>query len=110
MRKIKLTGSDEKHRRLMNESNSRLIPFPDGLTRLLTLRNWEWEVVDRLTKNKGWSARELPNAAFDHANEFCSDEAYFEEQLRRSFAAMVRVNMSYCMDLETPAANNKFLN
>jgi hypothetical protein len=106
--KITLTGADEAHFQSVVGLSSRVVRFPDGLGRHITLRNWEWEVVDRLSEQKGWAETALPELAFLHAKEFCADASLFENQLRRSFSSMIRVNMSYCMDCDRPPSNSEF--
>src|SRR5690242_12840778 len=45
--KITMTGADEADYRHITGMQSRTITFPDGLSRHITLTNWEWEVYDR---------------------------------------------------------------
>jgi hypothetical protein len=46
--RITMVGGDSAHRRAVTGLQSRLISFPDGFTRHITLTNWEWDVFDRV--------------------------------------------------------------
>jgi hypothetical protein len=61
MKRLVLTGGDEESYRATTRLSSRLIAFPDGLTRHITLRDWEWNVYDWLYaefRSVGWPAPE----------------------------------------------------
>jgi hypothetical protein len=105
--KITLIGGDGAHYQAISGIRSRLIRFPDGITRHITLRNWQWEVADRVQRKNGWFGVGLAALAFEHASELCSDPAFFDSQLRRSLASFLRVNMTRCMDYHDPFANDE---
>jgi hypothetical protein len=107
--KITLTGADGAHYRVITGFSSRLIRFPDGITRHITLRNWEWEVADRVQRKNGWYDVGLPALAFEHAVDLCDDPALFDHQLRRSIASLLRVNMLRSMDYQYSVANDQYL-
>lgn len=92
-----MTGADEAHYFSISQMQSRLVMFPDHQPRHFTLKSWHWEVLDRLHKDKGWPQDQIPALAFQHAQEFCSDPALFEDQLRRSFLMFIEENMAYVM-------------
>jgi hypothetical protein len=107
-RKTGMTGIDSYEATMT--SSSRLLDFPDGLSRHITLNNWQWQVFDR--KHEELDEVYMPRLAYQHAFRFwfcatfngaasgegAGDRARFEHQLRRSLAAMIRVNMAACMD------------
>jgi hypothetical protein len=104
-----MTGGDEAHYLSVSQECARLVAFPDGISRHITLKKWHWEVVDRLQKDKSWPQDELPSLAFQHALEFCDDLANFEWQLRRSFLMFVEENMAFVMVPDDwSVANQKF--
>ena len=100
--KITLTGVDRAHYLNATGLSSRVVRFPDGITRHITLTNWEWEVVDWHSVVQGWPQNALPELAFQHAAEFCKEPSLFEEQIRRSFAAIIREGMRHRMGLDDP--------
>ena len=100
--RITLTGIDSAHFLNATGLSSRLICFPDGINRHVTLTNWEWEVVDWHTVVEGRPQDALPELAYQHATEFCKDPSQFEEQIRRSFSAIIREGMRHRLGLEDP--------
>lgn len=82
--KITITGADEAHYLSASKETSRLIRFPDGISRHITLSNWHWEVLDRLHK-KGWAEHDLPKLAYENALEGITYPDDFEKQIRLNF-------------------------
>ena len=104
-----MTGADEAHYLSVSKESSRLIAFPDGISRHLTLKNWHWEVLDKLHTDKGWPKDEIPMLAFEHALEGVTHPTDFEKQLRLSFLMFIEENMAYVMSPDDwSAANERF--
>jgi len=101
--RITLTGVDKAHYLNATGLSSRVVQFPDGMARHITLTNWEWEVVDWHTVVEGWATNALPELAFQHATEFCNDSSLFEEQIRRSFSSIIREGMRHRLGFDDPA-------
>lgn len=97
--KITLTGADEAHYLSASKETSRLIRFPDGISRHITLTNWHWEVLDRVHKN-GWARHEIPKLVYEHATEFATNSIDFEEQIRDSFKRILKAAMPDVMTEE----------
>jgi hypothetical protein len=104
--RIKTTGIDEAHYLAVTATRARVFPFPDGLTRHITLKNWQWEVLDRLQRDHGYPPDGISDAALKLAAEFCENPALFEAEVRKGFAGMLRINMAECMGYGTPPAND----
>jgi hypothetical protein len=56
--KITMTGADEAHYRDATASQTRVIAFPDGVTRHITLTTRQWQVFDALPEH-GWPRSSL---------------------------------------------------
>src|SRR5437868_6147367 len=91
-KKITLTGADEANYLKNSKKNSRLLPFPDGISRHITLSNWHWEVLDRLY-DKGWTIDEIPSLAYEHALKFITTPNEFENEIRDSFKRILKAAM-----------------
>lgn len=112
MTRIEMTGADEAHYRSAMERQSRAIVFPDGLSRHVTLTNWQWEAFDRAQEQVGstW----LVTAIYRHALRRWLKESFrdaadsvdagaraadthgparFERRLRHSLHRMIHVAM-----------------
>jgi hypothetical protein len=89
---ITIKGADEAHYLAATALTSRLVMFPDGIARHITLQNRQWEIADRLQKERGWPEDGLPGLAFDQAKKFCTDPARFEDELRDSFELFIRLS------------------
>ena len=50
--KIDLQGADSEHYRTIKRRTTRAIPFPDGVTRLITMERGDWEAYD--TVRQAW--------------------------------------------------------
>lgn len=116
-----MTGADEAAYQSMVGLSSRVMTFPDGLARHITLSNREWNVVDWLEHEAGWLPQDLPELCFSHALTFWFNETFnraahaapaderrqFEEQLIRSLRSHIRVSMARASGLED-ATNDEF--
>ena len=100
--RITLTGADKAHYLNATGLSSRVVRFPDGITRHVTLTNWEWEVVDWHTDVEGWPRSALPELAYQHATEFCKDPSLFEDQIRRSFSFIIREGIRHRLGFDDP--------
>lgn len=102
--------------------DARLLVFPDGITRHITLSAWEWQVFDAIPHRDL-----LPAGAYQHALTFWLLDAFnfasaqrdrrnggaaggaiperrgFEARLRRSLARMIAANMRSVAGGEPPA-------
>ena len=107
-KKITMIGADKAHFLCVSKESSRLLDFPDGISRHITLKSWCWEVLDRLHNDKGWSKSEIPNLAFEHAIEGVIHPEDFEKQLRFSFKLFIEINMAYVMLPNESTANERF--
>jgi hypothetical protein len=97
-KKITMIGVGESHYPSISEKSSRILTFPDGKARLLTLKNWYWEVLDKLHKEKGWPTTEIPAMAFQVADRHHpKHDAEFEECLRWGVSFLIKLNMGYIM-------------
>ena len=101
-----MTGADEAHYLNAVGLSSRVVWFPDGVSRHLTLRNSQWDVLDRLSKNMGWPQSDIPELAFQLAKEFCTDPAVFEQELRDSFARVLKVAAAHSLEIDDAKAND----
>lgn len=100
--------------------DARLLVFPDGITRLIALSAWEWQVFDAIPHRDL-----LPAGAYQHALTFWLLDAFnfasaqrdrrngraagatperrgFEARLRRSLARMIAANMRSVTGGEPP--------
>jgi hypothetical protein len=110
-KKLTITGGDEAHYLKASRKSSRLVRFPDGLIRHITLRGWEWEVFDRIQKKRtGWPQYQIAGIAFEHALDGIMYPDDFEKQLRFSFSLAIEANMADVMkqDGEWMVANQRF--
>lgn len=103
-----MTGADEAHYLTASNKIARLIHFPDGISRHIVLTAWQWEVFDKLLKNKGWKENDLPDAAYELALEGMTFPDDFEKQIRTSFELFIRANMHYVMDDAKTSSNDEY--
>jgi hypothetical protein len=96
--KIVMTGVDEAHFLAASETSSRVINFPDGKARHITLKNWYWQVLDKLHDVKGWPKSEVPMMVIEGAERFYTKGTpEFEEAIRWGFVYLIKLNMPYVM-------------
>ena len=78
-------------RRHATAPSARLIMFPDGITRHITLPGWQWSVLDRFDReNSLVKAARIIAMAFEGAKE---DLRYPDEP----FEATIRYHLSVCL-------------
>lgn len=105
--KITITGADEAHYLSASKESSRLFHFPDGISRLITLSSWHWEVLHRLYKK--WSKRELLKMVYEHALEGETYPDDFEQQIQVSFRLLLKCSMADVMtEKDWSIANQRF--
>lgn len=108
--KITMTGADEAHYLSASKKSSRLIRFPDGVSRHITLSKWHWEVLDRLHKDKGWNRNTIPEAAYEHALDGDTYPDDFEKQIRLSFKLILKCAMPDVMsEKDWTVSNERFV-
>jgi hypothetical protein len=107
--KITMIGADEAHYLSVSEESARLIDFPDGIPRHMTLSKWHWEVLDKLHKDKGWAKDEIPKLAYEHALDGVTYPDDFEKQLRLSFKLLIKCAMADVMiEKDWSVTNQRF--
>jgi hypothetical protein len=81
----------KKARKEARKPATRLIEFPDGITRHITLPGWKWAVLDRFERDDiTLSPEKIIAAAFNAALTHKRDpEATFEEILRYRLSSML---------------------
>lgn len=110
-KKIMMTGLNEAYFLRASKKTSRLIRFPDGVSRHITLSEWQWEVFDRLIKYKNWQVGELAREAYNLTVDLCNHQERFEEELRYAFEAFIKDNMYFVMsedDKNWTSSNERF--
>lgn len=71
-----MAGIVESRYRTESGLQSRIIIFPDGLARHITLSGWQWDVYDRTHERVG--SEYLPEGAYLHALKYCLGESFNE--------------------------------
>jgi|SRR5215471_18681927 len=87
---------------------TRLLRFPDGITRHVTLPAWKWAVFDRFDRREVvLSPQDLIRLAFDTARE---NKHYpgepFEDVLRRHLSSYLGLGVPYSSDYIRDLAND----
>ena len=90
-----MTGADEAQYLAATQAASRLVMFPDGLARHITLKHCHWQLFDWLRTEKRWTEEAFAEGVFQAATEFCKDPERFEEQIRRSFSMFMDLTARY---------------
>ena len=57
--KVMMTGADEAEYLANIALSSRIMDFPDGVRRHITLRDCYWKALDRLQNQRGWPISEM---------------------------------------------------
>ena len=73
--RITLTGGDGVHRKAMTDTSSRLMTFPDGVSRVITLRNAYWHRLDELRIHRNSPIEEM---ALNMARAYCAYQSFNE--------------------------------
>lgn len=102
-----MTGGDEAHRLASSALASRLVSFPDGIARHITLSNWHWEALDRLRTT--WPDYDLTGMAFERAQKYSKEPHIFEDELRDRIRGMIKAAMPDVMSFgRREVANEPF--
>lgn len=93
-----MVGADEAHYQAIAGRSSRVITFPDGKPRLITLKKRYWDVLDMMHTKKGFPKNHIPLLAWQGVTHFdCPSAPNFDDKLRWMFSHLLRLNMSYVM-------------
>jgi len=80
-------------RRAAKKPVTRLVEFPDGITRHITLPGWKWAVLDRFDRPETLiSSARVISFAFDGA---VADAAIYVDD---TFEDLLRYHLSICLD------------
>ncbi len=95
-------------RRAAKTPLTRLLRFPDGLTRHITLPRWKWATLDRFDREDVvLTSAQIVRLAFEAAQE---DKLYpddpFEETLRRNLSLFLGLGVPYSSDYIRDLAND----
>jgi len=84
-----ITIANKDELKAASETAARVLDFPDGLTRHITLTKAQWANYDALIA-EGWPPEKLAWAPFDAAQEMVTlgYAADFEEEFRRCVSEM----------------------
>lgn len=106
---ITMTGADGAHYQKSMAVTSRLVRFPDGITRLINLTGWEWETFVLWPEKTGWYSDRLLEESLEIAGILRDEDGSttFEEDVRQAFVALLRGQMVRCIDIEFEPANEK---
>ena len=104
---IKLNGLGESRLRA-RKPVTRLLEFPDGITRHVTLPGWQWAVLDRFDRDSSLvKAARVVEMAFEGARE---DSRYpdepFEETLRYHLSVCLTESVAWSSDWIGRRAND----
>jgi hypothetical protein len=90
---ISLNGADSSSYEKATRTSTRLVPFPDGVTRHITLKNCYWEALDWRSKTQGWPSYVLPTMAYETVRKVYAimDGPPFEEGLRIMFFHLISI-------------------
>ena len=95
-------------RRSATQTSTRLITFPDGLTRHITLPGWQWAVLDRFDRDGSLvSGARIVALAFEAAQ--CDPnypEEPFEEKLRYHLSVGLTEGVCWSSDYIKRRAND----
>jgi hypothetical protein len=73
MKRVILTGADEASYRTANRRSSRLMAFPDGMPRCITLTAWQWQVFDWLEESGRYAEGEIAQRSYASAMRWCPE-------------------------------------
>jgi hypothetical protein len=88
---------------------SRLIAFPDGTARIITLEQRHWTALDRLHERGIWPADEPATRVLDHVHTCMSDPVQLESQIRYWFKLVIQDAMADVATVGGRAANEPLL-
>lgn len=103
--KIEMDGINKEERVHMRARASRVIEFPDGLTRHVTLRNWHWVSLDWLINDRKWEKSRIPGSAFNLAQEWASGSGDLETEIRMAMELLIHYAIKAYVEEERGTAN-----
>jgi hypothetical protein len=106
-RVITLHGINEA-RNEATRTTARLIEFPDGISRHITLPGWQWAVLDRFDSEGSFtSATRIIEIVFETAREDlnCPEES-FEQKLRYHMSVCLTEGVRWTSDYIRRGAND----
>jgi hypothetical protein len=89
----------------MMRASTRMIAFPDGLTRAITLQNRYWRVYDIQTRDNPAWIEKFPRLAYTQAKSRMTEEEDFETLLRLCFRIHMRARLEMRSEHEYGIAN-----
>lgn len=95
-------------RRSATRPSTRLVPFPDGITRHITLPGWQWAVLDRFDSEGSFTtAARIIEIVFETAMEDpnCPEEP-FEQKLRYHMSVCLTEGVRWTSDHIRRGAND----
>ena len=92
---ITLTGADTAHRAAATATASRMVLFPDGMTRHIALTGRQWEVFDQWQQD-GWPMPPLIIQMVDDVTARCGFETDRENEVRLALERLIAVGMQDC--------------
>ena len=109
---IRMTGADSAHYREAARRTSRLVLFPDGVSRLINLTGWQWDVLADWHGRTGWYRERLLEQALQIARlvgeAHGADE--FELDVRIALVAMIEGSKRDCLPVSLDPANQNETN
>lgn len=108
-----MTGADEASYLASRKLSSRLIPFPDGISRHITLEQKFWDTVDRLCAAEGWRLDDFTKPVLVLAEQrrvkWSESFTDFEDVLRQEFQGFIQATMPFLLGpKEWAIANEPF--
>lgn len=103
---ISIQGADSAHYRDIAASESHVIRFPDGITRLITMPRWYWRTMHWLVSDSVFTYEDFIEQGYQLAVDYYnSQHSPFETELRNCFELIIR--QGYAVELEDrrPLAN-----
>jgi hypothetical protein len=84
---------------------SRLISFPDGTARIMTLEQRHWAALDRLHDRNIWPADEPATSVLEHVHTCTYDPVQLESKIRYWFKLTIQAGMADVATVGGAAAN-----
>ena len=87
---ITMEGADALHRHRIRRKQARVLLFPDGIKRVISMSVWHWETFDRLKEEMWFTDEEFAACAFFGAKEFAKPGSDFEQEIRKHCKSRIR--------------------
>lgn len=102
---IKISTDRERFKK-SREHESRLVAFPDGISRHITLTKWHWEALDQLRLEYRITAEHIAIESYEAALKWSVvNGSAFEHELRDCFAQCICLGFFSDVEDQTAAAN-----